>query len=75
LKSNTIDFVCKTPTGGIEYFQIAWQLASESTIEREFSALEKIKDNYPKYVLTTDSFTQNRSGIMHLNVFDWLLAN
>jgi predicted AAA+ superfamily ATPase len=74
-RNTEIDFVCKTPTGGIEYFQIAWQIASESTIEREFSALEKIKDNYPKYVLTTDSFTQNRSGIMHLNVFDWLLGN
>jgi predicted AAA+ superfamily ATPase len=48
-------------------------MTSESTTEREFSALEKIKDNYPKYLLTTDSFTQNRSGILHLNVFNWLL--
>ena len=73
-RDTEIDFVCKTPTGEIEYFQIAWQLASESTIEREFSALEKIKDNYPKYLLSTDSFTQNRSGIKHINVFEWLLA-
>jgi len=48
-------------------------MTSESTTEREFSALEKIKDNYPKYLLTTDSFTQNRRGILHLNVFNWLL--
>lgn len=73
-RNTEIDFVCKTPTGEIEYYQIAWQLTSDSTIEREFSALEKISDNYPKYLLTTDSFKQDRSGIKHLNVFEWLLA-
>ncbi|MBK9193381.1 MAG: ATP-binding protein [Crocinitomicaceae bacterium] len=72
-RNNEVDFVCKTPTGDIEYYQVAWQLATENTIEREFGSLEKIKDNYPKYLLTTDSFTQNRSGIKHLNVFNWLI--
>jgi hypothetical protein len=52
---------------------VAWQLANENTVEREFGALEKIKDNYPKTLLTTDSFLLNRSGIKHLNVFNWLL--
>lgn len=50
-----------------------WQITSESNVEREFGALEKINDNYPKFLLTTDSFTQSRSGIKHLNVFNWLL--
>jgi hypothetical protein len=48
-------------------------LSDEKTVEREFGALEKINDNYPKFLLTTDGFTQNRSGIKHLNVFNWLL--
>jgi len=72
-RNNEVDFVCKTTTGDIEYYQVAWQMTSESTAEREFGALEKINDNYPKILLTTDSFTQNRSGIRHLNVFNWLL--
>jgi len=72
-RNNEVDFVCKTTTGDIEYYQVAWQMTSESTAEREFGALEKINDNYPKFLLTTDSFTQNRSGIRHLNVFNWLL--
>ncbi|GAO27724.1 ATP-binding protein [Geofilum rubicundum] len=72
-RNSEVDFVCKTKTGDIEYYQVAWQMASESTIEREFGALEKISDNYPKYLLTSDSFTQNRDGIKHLNVFNWLL--
>jgi predicted AAA+ superfamily ATPase len=72
-RNTEVDFVCKSPTGDIEYYQVAWQMTNESTVEREFGALEKIKDNYPKYLLTTDSFTQNRSGVKHLNVFNWLL--
>jgi uncharacterized protein len=74
-RNSEVDFVCKTPTGDMEYYQVAWQMTDEKTIEREFSALEKIKDNYPKYLLTTDGFTQDRNGIRHLNVYHWLLNN
>jgi predicted AAA+ superfamily ATPase len=72
-RNSEVDFVCKTPIGDIEYYQVAWQMTDEKTVEREFGALEKIGDNYPKILLTTDSFTQNRSGVKHLNVFNWLL--
>ena len=72
-RNSEIDFVCKTPTGSIEYYQVAWNISEEATKEREFGALEKIKDNYPKYLLTTESFTTSRSGVIHLNVFNWLL--
>ncbi len=72
-RNTEVDFVCKNPTGGIEYYQVAWQLTTESTVEREFGTLRKINDNYPKYLLTTDSFTQNQNGVRHLNVFNWLL--
>ncbi len=74
-RNNEIDFVCKNTKGDIEYYQVAWQMTSEGTIEREFGSLEKINDNYPKFLLTTDSFTQNRNGIKHLNVFNWLLQS
>ena len=73
-RNNEVDFVCKNPTGEIEYYQVAWQMTAESTVEREFGSLEKINDNYPKYLLTTDSFTQSRGGVKHLNVFNWLLG-
>ena len=73
-RDSEVDFVCKTPNGDIEYYQVTWQMTGESTIEREFSALEKINDNYPKYILSTDGFTQDRSGVLNLNVFNWLLT-
>ena len=72
-RNTEVDFVCKNSTGEVEYYQVAWQMTNENTVKREFGALEKINDNYPKYLLTTDSFTQNRSGIKHINVFNWLL--
>jgi hypothetical protein len=72
-RNSEVDFVCKTKTGDLEYYQVSWLLSTEDTIEREFGALEKIKDNYPKFLLTTDSFFQNRGGIKHLNIFNWLL--
>jgi predicted AAA+ superfamily ATPase len=73
-RNSEVDFVCKTPTGDIEYYQVAWQMTNEKTLDREFRSLEKINDNYPKYILTTDSFTLNLSGVNHLNVFNWLLG-
>ncbi len=68
-----VDFVCRTPKGDIAYYQVAWEMSNEKTVEREFGSFEKINDNYPKYLLTTDSFTQDRNGVKHLNVFNWLL--
>ena len=50
-RNTEVDFVCKNPTGEIEYYQVAWQMTNENTEEREFGSLEKINDNYPKYLL------------------------
>jgi hypothetical protein len=74
-KNSFNDFVCKTPISDINYFQVAWLLSDGKTTEREFRSLEKIRDNYPKFLLTMDSFTQDRFDIKYLNVFSWLLAN
>jgi predicted AAA+ superfamily ATPase len=73
LRNAEIDFTVKNRNGEIEYYQVAWVISSPETEEREFSALEAVKDNYPKFLLTTESFPQNRAGIVHKNVFRWLL--
>jgi predicted AAA+ superfamily ATPase len=75
MRNSEVDFVCKNPAGDIEYYQVAWQISDAKTADREFGSLEKINDNYPKFLLTVDSFTQNRSGIKHINVFNWLLQS
>lgn len=66
-----IDFVC-TKKDKIIYIQVAYLLASEETINREFSVLENIRDNHPKYVLTMDDFDMSRNGIKHKNIIDFL---
>ena len=75
LRNAEIDFIAKNRNGEIEYYQVAWEISNAETEEREFAALEKVKDNYPKFLLSTESFPQNRSGISHKNVFEWLLGN
>ncbi len=55
------------------YIQVAYLLASEDTILREFGSYSKIEDNYPKYVLSMDAFDLNRNGIIHRNICDFLL--
>jgi len=68
-----IDFIAEK--GGDKlYIQVAYLLANDDTINREFSALENIQDNYPKYVLSMDKIKMERNGIKHLNIIDFLLG-
>jgi len=69
---NEIDFVAKR-RGEILYVQVCYLLQEPSTIDREFGNLEKIKDNYPKMVISMDEFMGNtRNGIQHIYLRDFL---
>ena len=69
-----VDFVC---TKGNEklYIQVACLLASSETTKREFFSLEKINDNYPKYIISMDEFDMSRNGIRHINIIDFLIKS
>ena len=67
-----IDFVCKK-MGERIYVQVTRELSSEDTIKREFRPLLLVKDNYPKYVISTDEFDMSQYGIKHMNIIDFLL--
>lgn len=69
-----IDFVCEK-RGEKIYLQVAYLLASEETIQREFGVYAHLSDNYPKYVLSLDEFDMSRDGIKHENIRDFLLKN
>lgn len=68
-----VDFVVMKSGGDREYYQVAYTVNDGKTLKRELSSLEKIRDSYPKYLLTTDFDTTNYGGIQKLNVIDWLL--
>lgn len=56
-----------------EYYQVAYLLASEETVQREFGAFRGIDDNFPKFVLSLDELDFSRDGYQHLNIRDFLL--
>lgn len=66
-----VDFIARK-SGDKIYFQVAYLLAEESTVEREFAPLQNIHDNFPKYVLSLDPITQSREGIIHRNIIEFL---
>lgn len=76
-------YVGKIPNGEVdfvavkgdkrEYYQVAYYLAEQSVIDREFGAFRAIADNYPKYVLSMDKFDFSRDGIIHKNVIAFLM--
>ena len=68
-----IDFVCNRH-GKKLYVQVAYLLASEETVNREFGVYDSIRDNFPKYVVSLDEFDMSRNGIKHQNIRDFLLA-
>lgn len=67
-----IDFVAYKGSD-ILYVQVCYLLSSPETIEREFGNLERIKDNYPKYVVSGDLPDFSRNGIKHFNIIKFLL--
>jgi predicted AAA+ superfamily ATPase len=73
LETKEIDFIATRGTEKL-YIQVAYLLADPTTIEREFSPLEAIDDNYPKLVLSLDPVGRSRNGILHRNIIDYLLS-
>ena len=69
-----IDFVCEDQ-GNKLYVQAAYLLASEDTVEREFGVNDRVRDNFPKYVVTLDEFDMSRNGIKHRNIRDFMLES
>ncbi len=67
------DFVLRGISMEYAYIQVAYSIAqSKETEDREYRTLELIKDNYPKYVVTTDFLLQKRNGIHHINMIDFM---
>jgi predicted AAA+ superfamily ATPase len=68
-----IDFVVQKANNEREYYQVAYTVNDEKTFNREISAFDRIKDNYPKFLLTLDYDNTSINGIQKINVIDWLL--
>lgn len=75
IENREIDFIAEKENRKL-YFQVAYLLSSPETVEREFSVLNMIKDNYPKFVISMDKFFGNDiQGIRRINLIDFLLGD
>lgn len=69
-----VDFVAQGSKGTV-YFQVALTVRDEKTLERELRPLMKIRDHYPKFILTLDDDPEVQyEGIRRINARDWLLG-
>lgn len=69
-----VDFV--TLSGGaLAYYQVALSTLDENVLRRELAPLQRIQDNYPKYLLTMDEAFAGTdyNGVQKQNVLKWLL--
>lgn len=63
------DFILQRNFSEYNYVQVCMTMMnSRETEDREFAPLEKIRDNYPKFVLTRNDVIQHRNGIIHKNM-------
>ena len=73
IDNNEVDFIAINELGE-EYYQVAYSVLDEKTLQRELTPLENIRDHNAKYLLTMD-FTPytSHNGIKQINVLEWLL--
>lgn len=66
-----VDFIARKGNEKL-YLQVAYSIENEKTELREFKPLLKIKDNYPKYIITTDKLDKSKLGINHIHIINFL---
>jgi len=70
LRNKEVDFVAKK-ADRIIYLQSTYMLSDETTIEREYSSLEAINDNFEKIVVSLDEITTPlNGGIKHIQAWN-----
>ncbi len=70
------DFILEKNNSDYSYVQVSMTVMNSiETEEREYRPLEKIKDNYPKYLLTRNDLIQHRNGIKHFNLPQFMKDN
>lgn len=73
-EDSEVDFILQMPNGKRVYYRVAYQVNDRpETLKRELAPFFKIKDNYPKILLTMDLVPEEFEGIKKINIVNWLL--
>ena len=74
------DFIIRNKSGDYAYIQVAYTMqgedvkATERIKEREYRPFRKIRDGYPRYIITLDRFRDKQEGVHHINAIDLFLG-
>ncbi len=74
IQEQEIDFII-TKGSFLAYIQVALSTLDEKVLQRELAPFYAIPDNHPKYLITMDQLDLSQDGIIHLNLFDFLLKD
>jgi uncharacterized protein len=66
------DFACRDENGILAYFQVALTVREQKTLDREILPFSKIKNHYPKLLLTLDPEEPTYNGVQQKNIINWL---
>ena len=74
------DFIIRNSEQQYAYIQVVYSLQAgdekhtAQLQEREYRPFRKIKDGYPRYIISLDSFRDQREGVHHINAIDLFLG-
>ena len=68
-----IDFVAES-SNGFAYYQVAMSVMDPNTLDRELAPFALLRDGYPRYLITADSFGAGRNfeGVLQVDAAQWL---
>lgn len=72
IQNETIDFVA-SKYGEKMYIQVEFLLSQAENSQKKINTLQKITDDYPKYILSMDRNNYSADNIIHENIIYWLL--
>ena len=73
------DFIVRDKNQNYAYIQVTYTLqgedlkATEKIKEREYRPFRKIKDGYPRYIISLDKYRDQQEGVHHINAIDLFL--
>lgn len=74
------DFITRNTSGDYAYIQVTFTMqgedikATERIKEREYRPFRKIRDGYPRYIVSLDRFRDQQEGVHHINAIDLFLG-
>lgn len=75
MRDYEIDFIASNHNYKL-YIQVALTVKEKNTLDRELYPLQKLKNSYPKILITQDRLlNKDFEGILHFNIIDFLTSN